>query len=109
MNAQYGPCEVRIIGGLQAEDEVLPKAKLTFLGEPPNAVVRLYQFIPSTEHGSLGRFRVIDTIGAGAVSNLSDDGFTVTGVSQQLVEEVGLAEADATVTWEVIIKGCETC
>lgn len=109
MNAQYGPCEVRIIGGLASEDEILPKAKLTFLGEPPNATVRLYQFVPTTDHGSLGRFRVIDTIAAANVTSTDDNGFTVSGVSQQLVEEVGLAEADAVVTWEVVIKGCETC
>ena len=109
MNAQYGPCEVRIIGGLNSEDETLPKAKVTFLGESPNAIVRLYQFVPSAEHGSLGRFRVIDTIGAATVSDHDDDGFTVSGVSQQLVEEVGLADSDATVIWEVKIKGCETC
>ena len=109
MNAQYGPCEVRIIGGLQAEDETLPKAKLTFLGESPNALVRLYQFIPATDTSSVGRFRVIDTIGAATVTDLDDNGFTVTGVSQQLVEEVGLADKDATVIWEVRIKGCETC
>jgi hypothetical protein len=109
MNAQYGPCEVRIIGGLQAEDETLPKAKITFLGESPNAIVRLYQFIPASETSAVGRFRCIDTIGAATVSDQGDDGFTVTGVSQQLVEEVGLSDADATVIWEVKIKGCETC
>jgi hypothetical protein len=57
-----------------------------------------------------GRFRCIDTVGAATVTEPDDEGvFTVSGVSQQLVEEVGLPEADAVVTWEVTIKGCESC
>ncbi len=42
---------------------------------------------------------------------VDDRGRTVvlSGVSDTLVEEVGLKPADATVKWKVTVKGCATC
>lgn len=108
MNSSYGPCEVRLYGSVYPEGEVIANGKIDFLGESPNATARLYQWIDGTGFMP-GRFRVFDTIGAATVTNLTDDMFKIVGISQQMVEEVGLPEADATVTWEVLVQGCATC
>jgi hypothetical protein len=108
MNSSYGPCEVHLFGSVYPEGEVIKKAKIDFLGESPNATARVYQWVDGSKMMP-GRFRVFDTLGASTITSLSEDVFRVTGISQQMVEEVGLAEANAEVTWEVTVQGCESC
>lgn len=108
MNSSYGPCEVRLFGSLYPEGETISKAKIDFLGESPNATARVYQWIPS-DGPFPGRFRVFDTVAAATITNVTDQMFRVVGISQEMVDEVGLAPSDAEVTWEVTVFGCESC
>jgi len=106
MDSSYGPVDVALFGSIYPEGETITKAKITLLGGSPNATARLFIWIQPTN--GLGRFREFDTITQGEIREGSD-GFTITGISQQLIEDVGVAADNAKVTWEVTYKGCETC
>lgn len=106
MNSSYGPCTVVLNDSVFPNGETIDKAKITTLGEPPNMMVKLYQW----ERGQFGvhRFVEIDQMTNCTVQNTAD-GFIITGVSQQMVNEIGLDAADSLTTWIVDIKGCPTC
>lgn len=109
MRSSYGPVDVELFGGLEPDGELVRKAKIDVLGEPPNATVRMYQWASNPTKGLPGRFRHFDTLTEAEVIDEHDGGFTVRGISDSGVTENGLPPADAVVTWKVTVRGCEDC
>lgn len=106
MNPSYGPVEVKLFGTVYPDGETVTKGKITLLGESPLATARLYIWQQPTN--GMGRFREFDTL-TEAVIKEGIGMFTITGISQQMVNDVGLANEEARVTWEVSYEECGNC
>lgn len=106
MNPSYGPVEVKLFGTVYPDGETVPKGKITLLGESPFATARLYVWQQPTN--GLGRFREFDTLTDATIKE-GIGMFTMTGISQQLVNDVGLTGDEARVTWEVFYEECSNC
>lgn len=79
--------------------------KMTTLGEPPNAVVKLFEW--NGDQQSPG-FRDFDTLTDCKYHEVGAH-VTITGISFRMMNELMLDRANAEVRWEVDIHGCEGC
>jgi hypothetical protein len=91
--------EVSITGGIHPDGEVMPKCRVATNG---NRTV-LSSWDPERK-----RFREVDAL-VDTVASREGVHVTITGTSEALVNEVGLAPAAAQVVWRVRRKGCATC
>lgn len=91
--SQIGVANVKVFSGLEPDGEEYRTCRLTFLGDK----VALWRFFE-------GRWLQVDVL-----SSATTVGDTVTGVSKSLVQEVGLAPANAQVRWEIEEVGCRNC
>lgn len=90
---------VLIEGGLN-DGEAVKRATVTMNGN----VAKLAHYEPSK-----GRSVELDRLTDMRVDEKANGQFVITGISQQLVGEVGLSPDEAKVTWRVTPKGCATC
>lgn len=54
-------------------------------------------------------WRPIDQLTGAEITENLDGSITFVGVSQEMVEVVGMSSDDAVVRWEVSPRGCQTC
>lgn len=100
MNATIGPCTV-VLSGYVLEREEIKMAKITTLGESPNATLKVYQWDGN-------RHVEFDHLVDASVQNKGGS-LIVEGTSRKMIEEIGLTPDNARVTWEVEVTGCEGC
>lgn len=91
--------DVTIKGGIHPEDEALVRCRIVTNGG---------RSVLSSWDPTRQRFRTVDAL-TETTSTLSGRRVEITGVSEQLVSEVGLAPVEAVVTWSFERKRCETC
>ena len=103
----YDNCTVRIFGGVGPEGEKVSQCHIAFLGSSPNATVALSQ-----RDVGKRRYRLYDRLTSSTVTEAdTNDGIQIScvGVSQMMVEEVGMSQGDAGVRWEITPHGCVSC
>lgn len=88
-----------IEGGL-SDGETVKRATITMNGD----LAKLAHYEPSK-----ARNVELDRLTSIKVDEKPNGQIVITGVSQQLVHEVGLAPGEAKVTWRVTPAGCSTC
>lgn len=91
--------KVEIQGGWFGDD-THERARITMNGTPVNAV--LYSFLG-------GEYRYVDRITEGKVDEDPSGTILVTGLSEELLTTVGVAPAEAIVTWRITPHGCAAC
>jgi len=90
---------VALYGTTFPEGEVLPKVQVTILGNEAKLLARNAERMM---YETVDRITDIDIIE-------DDDLVTLTGISDQLVQEIGLTADQAEVKWVLTLKGCATC
>lgn len=107
MPGSIGPATVNLEGGLYVQGCTINLAKVSFLGNSPNATVKIY----SWDEGSR-RFTEYDKLTGASVSDDERTGMTIiSGLSEMVLTDMpGADESDALVTWKVKVTGqCADC
>lgn len=102
-----GPATVTFEGGLYVQNASLKNAKLTFLGNSPNAAVKVFSY----DEGSR-RFTEFDKLTGATITDDERTGMTIiSGLSQTVLTDMpGADDSDALVTWKVKVTGqCSDC
>ena len=95
-------CDVAMFGAFDPDGEEYKKCRLSMLGTPTNAV--LYS------RGIEGeRWTPVDRLTNASITDNPDGTMTIVGISDELVNVVGVAPTEATVRWEVTPRGCHDC
>jgi hypothetical protein len=94
--------DVTVFGGLDSEGEVYRKCRVTMNGRPADAV--LYSRLLTEQ-----KFVPVDRLTGATVTENTDGSVTIQGVSQELVEIVGVDPENAMTRWEIVPQGCTTC
>lgn len=92
--------DVQIIGGLHPEDEKLVRCRINTNG--PRSVL-------SVLDRERRRFRSVDALRDPSAVQLRDGTVEITGMSEQLHDEVGMTPSESTVTWRVTLRKCASC
>jgi len=91
--------DVKIFGGAHEEGELLQKCRIVINGN----IAKLMHWQPTDN-----RFRSVDRLtDVEAVETAT--GLTFSGRSAHLLEEVGVTEEDAMVSWAFVSKACREC
>lgn len=101
MNATIGPCDVMVLDAV-LEREEYKNAKVTTLGESPNAMFKLYQW----EQGE--SFVEVDQL-INATFTEKGDMLFVEGQSYKMNHELQLPPEQSRVRWEIKMYGCLGC
>lgn len=103
MLTTYGPVSVTFHGGLD-DDETMTLAKITTLGDSPNARIKLYQYDAQT-----GQFHEFDTLIDAKVDE-KPHRILAEGISERHREEVGLSPDESIIRWEIDTSAdCQGC
>lgn len=102
MRPTMGPCTVTASGYI-LEREVFEHAKLTSLGTPPNAIVKMYQWVKDQT------FVEFDVLNDVSWTTGKDERITIEGWSSKMVNELNITPEEAHVTWIIECRGCEGC
>lgn len=94
--------EVTVFGGLEPDGEVHKRCRLTMIGNPTDAVL----FVSDFERT---RWRPVDRLTQATVTDHDDGTFAIEGISDELVNVVGMPPGNATARWEVRPKVCRDC
>ncbi len=92
--------DVRIVGSVQADDEVLAGAVISMIGD---AAVLRWSGAPGTRRAQVDRLTEV------TVSSDGPNTLVFEGVSEFLVSDVGMSPPDAHVKWLLERKGCQSC
>jgi hypothetical protein len=92
---------VTVHGGLDPEGETYRKVRLTMIGNP--ACVVMY----SNMLGD-GKWEPVDRLTNATVAE-GDNRWTISGISDEMVERIGLSPDNAVVRWDVEVIGCLDC
>jgi hypothetical protein len=102
MNPLISFANVTVFGALGPDGEEMKGVRVTLLGNPASAV--LYSLLRGER-----RWKPVDRLTSAKVTENPDGSITVEGISQELVDIVGVDPAEAIVRWEVKPRGCTTC
>ncbi len=91
---------VTITGGLHPEDETLPNCRIATNGD---------RTVLSSRDRERRQFRVVDALRNPTATKMRNGVVEITGMSEQLTNEVGMAPSEAVVTWRVELKACASC
>lgn len=94
--------DVTVFGALDPDGEVHHRCRVTSIGKPASAV--LYARMLGED-----RWKAIDRLTEAAVTERPDGSIVFEGISQELVNVVGVPASNATVRWEVRPLGCRNC
>lgn len=94
--------DVTVFGALGPEGEEFKNVRVTMIGNPTSAVffIRLI---------GENRWNQVDRLTDAKYTENADGTITLEGVSQELVDIVGVAPEDAIVRWEVRPQECLNC
>jgi hypothetical protein len=93
---------VSVVDGFADDDSPIERARVTILGESPNATAKLYSW-------DGGRFVEYDRLSAARVTE-GPGGVQIMGMSDRLMNDVGARGEDAIATWFIDPRrGCVSC
>ena len=109
MSLQHTDGSATLTGGRYADHEHITRAHVDILGVSPNATCKLYQWEGGSNPDNPGSWREVDRLTATTITEAGNGLIHFDGTSDQLVNEVRLTGADATVRWTIKPRGCKTC
>lgn len=96
-------CDVVMFGSLDPDGEEFKRCRLTMLGTPTNAVLYTHSDLDGE------RWLPVDRLTNAKITDGPDGTFTLEGVSDELVNIVGVPVGEAVVKWIVTPRGCRDC